>query len=311
MIHNKEAEFLYIPTGSSIENVTKLLVDKNYIMDRNSFEWLAEKKKYKFNVKPGRYRIKNKMSNNELINLLRSGIQVPVKLTFNNVRTVDEFAGVVSRKLEPDSMAILTILNNDKVLSEYGFNKSSVPALFISNTYEMYWNTDVRDFIIRMYKEYNKFWNGKRRKLASEIGLTPVEVTTVASIVFEETSRQSEYSAIAGVYINRIKKGMKLQADPTVKFAMHNFSLKRIYTKYLEYDSHYNTYKYQGLPPGPICFPSVQVIDAVLNYEHHKYLYFCAKDDLSGTHNFSTSLMQHNAYARKYQTALDKNSVKK
>jgi len=303
--------YIYIPTGSTLQDVTRILYKSNVIINRNSFEWLAEKKQYQNNIKPGRYKIKNNMNNNELINMLRSGDQTPVKLSFNNIRTLEQFAGAISKKIEADSLSLMRVFQDEITLTEYGFNKHNLPALFIPNTYEIYWNTTASDFFKRMKKEFDAFWNEDRRKKAAAAGLNPIEVSIIASIVFEESAKSKEYKTIAGVYINRIKKGMRLQADPTVKFALRNFEKKRILLKDLEYDSPYNTYVYSGLPPGPICFPGIKAIEAVINYEKHSYIYFCAKDDLSGYHNFAKTLQQHNENARRYQAALNKRNIRK
>jgi UPF0755 protein len=307
--HGNPSEFIYIPTGASFEEVMDTLCKNNYIIDKGSFEWMAEKKNYKNNISPGRYRIKNNMSNNELINILRSGKQDPVKLTINKTRTMEILAGRLSKKIEADSLSLISAFRDNELLAPYGFNSQTVAAMIIPNTYKFFWNTSAKQFAERMYKEYQIFWTEERKAKAAEINMTPLEVTILASIVTEETARSFEDPIVAGVYINRLNKGMKLQADPTVKFAIGDFSLKRILLKHLEYDSPYNTYVYKGLPPSPICIPEPACIDAVLNYQHHSYLYFCAKDDLSGTHAFAKTLVQHIKNAQAYQRALDKQKI--
>jgi UPF0755 protein len=285
------------------------LYDNNFIINRASFEWVAEKKGYADKVKPGRYELKEGMSNNALVNLLRSGKQSPVKLVFNKIRTKALFAGIISRQIEADSTKILELLNNKKFLSEFGLKPETAICLFIPNTYEFYWNTDAKAFVRRMHTEYEKFWTKNRREKARNLELSQEQVITMASIVEEETTKKDEKAKVAGVYYNRIHKGMRLQADPTVRFAVGNFEIKRILNKHLQIDSPYNTYQHSGLPPGPICIPTISSIDAVLNLEKHKYLYFCAKADFSGYHAFAKTLQEHNQNAAKYRKALNKNRI--
>ncbi len=309
VIENKEFEYIYIPTGSSFYDVKKILLDNNIISDINSFLWLAEKKNYKNHVYPGKYRINKNMNNNELINMLRSASQEPVNVIFNNIRTKSDLAGKISKQIEADSLEIIAILNNESYLAENSLNVENAMTLFIPNTYEFYWNTNASSFFKRMLSENNKFWITGRTDKLERINLTQTEVIILASIVEEETQKDDEKERLAGVYINRLNKGMRLQADPTVKFALGDFEMKRVLLAHLSYDSPYNTYKYKGLPPGPIRIPSIITIDAVLNYEQHNYLYFCAKDDFSGYHEFAKTLRQHNINAQKYQSALNKNRV--
>ncbi|MBE9468949.1 MAG: endolytic transglycosylase MltG [Bacteroidetes bacterium] len=311
VLTTKHSNYLYIPTGSNFIDLKKILFKNNIIVNVNTFEWLAEEKNYVAHVKPGRYFIKNKMSNNELINLLRSGEQTPLNLIFNNIRTKQELAQKISLQIEADSTKILKLLNNKKFLSKYNFSQHTVMSMFVPNTYQFYWNTSAEKFFDRMYNEYLKFWSDKRIKKAEKIGLSKVDVSILASIVEEETNKNSEKRRLAGVYINRLRKRMRLQADPTVIFAIGDFSIKRVLKKQLSFDSPYNTYKYRGLPPGVICIPSISSLDAVLNYETHSYLYFCAKSDFSGYHAFAKSLRQHNNNARRYQRALNKSRIMK
>ena len=209
-----------------------------------------------------------------------------------------------------DSVEIANLLNDADFIQKMGYSKETLPALFIPNTYEVYWNISAEDFMARMQKEHKAYWNEERIQKAQTIGLTPIEVATLASIVEEETANQAEKPMVAGLYINRLKKGMLLQADPTVKFSLQEFGLKRILFKHLEVDSPYNTYKYAGLPPGPIRVPSYQGLESVLNYTQHNYIYMCAKEDFSGTHNFAVTSAQHAANARKYQQALNKRGIR-
>jgi UPF0755 protein len=308
-LDGKKSTYIYIPTGANYKQVTNILYDNNFIINRASFEWVAEKKGYADKVKPGRYELKEGMSNNALVNLLRSGKQSPVKLVFNKIRTKALFAGIISRQIEADSTKILELLNNKKFLSEFGLKPETAICLFIPNTYEFYWNTDAKAFVRRMHTEYEKFWTKNRREKARNLELSQEQVITMASIVEEETTKKDEKAKVAGVYYNRIHKGMRLQADPTVRFAVGNFEIKRILNKHLQIDSPYNTYQHSGLPPGPICIPTISSIDAVLNLEKHKYLYFCAKADFSGYHAFAKTLQEHNQNAAKYRKALNKNRI--
>ncbi len=305
-----QSDYIYIPTGSTFEDVSRLLYEKGYIVNRNSFEWLADYKKYKDSVKPGKYKIIAGMNNNELINMLRSGKQEPVKLVFNNIRTKEQFAGKISKLIEADSLSIIKSLNDKETAKKYGFTQDNFIAMFIPDTYEIFWNTSAEKFLEKMAKEYKNFWTADRKAKAEKAGLKPVEISIIASIVQEETNKTDEMSTIAGVYINRIHKGMLLQADPTVKFAIGDFTIKRILNKHLQYDSPYNTYKYAGIPPGPICIPSSKTIDKVLDYEKHKYIYFCAKEDFSGYHNFAITAAEHSRNAKRYQNELNKRKIK-
>lgn len=308
-IQHDNQGYFYIATGSDISKVVNDLYHSGYIINRSSFEWLAEKKNYPLHIKPGRYKLKEGMSNNELINMLRSGDQVPVNLVLNNIRTIQQLASKVSNQIETDSASLVTLMTNDRFLRQYDLSTYTSLTLVIPDTYQFWWNTDAKSFIERMYNENQKFWNEKRVKSLKNCHLTKIEAYILASIVEEETLKPDERPDIAGVYINRIKKGIPLQADPTIKYAHHDFEMRRILKTDLDIDSPFNTYKYKGLPPGPICIPSVSSIDAVLNYSKHQYLYFCAKDDFSGYHVFAKTLSQHNQNARKYQKALDKRRI--
>jgi len=300
---------LDLPTGSSFEAVFDTLQNHDLIRHPVIFRLLAARKHYPAHIRSGHYNITDKTSYNSLINLLRAGRQVPVTVTFTHQRSVGQMAGVISRQLEFDSIALMKLIRDPEICRDLGFDTLTLPVIFIPNTYEFYWNTSALGFLKRMKQEYDKFWIPERRKAAEEIGLTPVKVVILASIVEEETWHPDEMPAIAGVYLNRLKKGIRLQADPTIKYAVGNVSKHRILTKDLQVDSPYNTYRHAGLPPGPITIPSVQAIDAVLNADKHQYLYFCAKDDFSGYHYFSRTLREHNRYAYRYRQALNKNKV--
>lgn len=302
---------IYIPTGSTYEDVTAILSEAHILVNPKSFNWVAKKKEYPDNIRPGRYVIGNGISNNRLVNMLRGGLQSPVNVTFNNLRDVDQLAGRIAKQLEVDSASMANLLHNEEYISQLGFNSRTIPALFLPDTYEFYWNTDAEGFVFRMFQEYNKFWNDERRQQASDKGLTPIQVSTLASIVNRETNMSDEMPRVAGVYLNRLKNNWLLQADPTLIFAWNDYSIRRVLEYHKQIESPYNTYKYAGLPPGPICIPSIAAVKAVLNAEDHHYFYFCAKEDFSGYHNFAKTLTEHNRNAVRYQQALNQRGIKK
>lgn len=309
-LSSSKSRFVYIPTGSTFIDVMRLLEKQGLLKNSASFQWVSEQMKYTTNVKPGKYEIKQGMNNKELISLLRSGKQTPVKLTFSNIRTVEELAGVTGGKIEADSASIAFLLKDEAFLDKYGFNARNSLCILIPNTYELMWNTSAEQFYERMAKEYKKFWNEKRRAKAKEIGLTQVEVSVLASIVEKETRKNDEKATVAGVYMNRYLKGWKLEADPTLVFASGDFSLRRVLNEHKDIDSPYNTYMYTGFPPGPICMPSVSSIDAVLNYSKHEYMFFCAREDFSGYHSFAKTYDQHLLNARRFQKELDRRGIR-
>ena len=306
----KTEKAIIIPENATISQVTDSLIRNDILLNYKAFIWGAKRKKYGENIRPERYFFKKRMNTNQVINILRGGLQFPVKVTFNNVRTKEDLAGKVSRYIEADSLSILNLFYNENKIKEFGFTPETFKSMFIPNTYEFYWTTSAAEFADRMKDEYDRFWNETRLKKAEEIGLSPVEVICLASIVQAETAKNSELKRVAGLYINRLKRGQLLQADPTVKYAVGDFSLKRILNSHLEVDSPYNTYKYAGLPPGPINFPEINAIDAVLDYEKHEYIYMCAKEDFSGYHNFAKTLAQHNRNAEIYWRKLNENRIR-
>ncbi|MBN2350472.1 MAG: endolytic transglycosylase MltG [Bacteroidales bacterium] len=308
-IPEKKFTYIFIHTGADYDHVLNSLADKKVIINLKSFKWTAERKNYKNHIHPGRYKIQHGMSNNEIINLLRSGKQEPLMLTFNNIRLIEDLASRISRQIEADSAELVNLLRDEEYISKFGFDKYSIPGMFIPNTYEFFWNTSASAFIERMNKEYLKFWNKNRLAAADKLHFTQNEVITLASIVDAETYKNDEMQRIAGVYINRLNKGIRLHADPTVIYAVGDFTIRRVLKKHLLTDSPYNTYKYSGLPPGPISIPSIVSIEAVLNFENHNYLYFCAKEDFSGYHNFAKTLAQHQQNARLYQRALNRRKI--
>jgi len=296
---------VYIPTGSDFDDVKTILYSQGIIVNRNSFEWLARKKQYPDLIKPGHYLVREGMNNDELINMLRRGEQSPVKVIFNNIRTKTDLASRVAHQIEADSASIMALLEDSVYLSGAGVDRETALTIFIPNTYEFFWNTSARQFMDRMKREYDKFWEGARAQKAMAIGLSRAEVVILASIIEKETNKNDEKARIAGVYMNRLKRKWLLQADPTLVYASGDFGLTRVLNIHKEIDSPYNTYKYPGLPPGPICIPSITSIDAVLNFEDHDYLFFCANDDLSGYHVFSNSITEHNRNARRYRKAIE------
>ncbi len=298
-------ESIYIPTGSKYNDVLKIL-DKNHLLiNRTTFLWLAKQLDYPDHIKPGKYKIEPNMSNFKLIKMLRSGAQTPVHLVVGKYRLNHQFRVFVAKNLEPDSIALQnsfdTVFANLKIDTTDHFK--DMTGYVIPNTYEFWWNVSPSKFWRTILSEYKKFWNPNRKLLAQQLGLTPYQVTILASIVDEETAMDDEKPTIAGVYINRFRKNISLQADPTVRFALHDFTIKRILFGHLKTESPYNTYKIKGLPPGPICIPSTTSIDAVLNAEQHEFMFFCAKEDFSGYHNFAKTFEEHQANAKKYQKA--------
>jgi len=300
---------IYIPEEASYQQVLDSLKANLEIRNIKMLDMVAMRKKYPELIKPGRYVVENKISYVELINMLRSGRQKPVKVTFNNIRNIYQLAGKVGGQIEADSAEIADFLSDTENYKKYGFTRENVISIFIPNTYEFYWNTSAQGFYRRMLKEYNKFWEGERDRKAAILGLTRIEVSILASIVDDEVTKGDEKPRIAGVYLNRLKNGMPLQACPTIKFALNDFTITRVLKHHLEIDSPYNTYKYKGFPPGPIGCPTIEGIDAVLNAEKHNYFYFAAKADFSGYHNFSKTLAEHNRYAAQYQKELDKRRI--
>jgi UPF0755 protein len=304
-------EYLYIRTGATFKDVYDTIQKDGMVKDTGSFYWAAQNMNYADRVKAGRYRLREGMSNRRLINMLASGAQDPVSFSFHDLRTKELFAGYVSKKLEPDSLQMLHMLDSDAFVKQYGFDTDNVYTMFLPNTYQLYWNTTPEHFFKRMHASYEKFWNGDRRAQALADNMTPIQVTILASIVDAEALHDDEMPTIAGLYINRLNKGMKLESDPTIIFALHDFTIHRVLSKDLQVNSPYNTYMHTGLPPGPVMMPSTAAIDAVLNYRKSDYLYMCAKEDFSGYHNFATNMADHLANAHKYQEALNQRNIKR
>jgi UPF0755 protein len=303
--------YVNIPTNSDYNDLKTILYKNGLVVNRKNFEWVADKKKLYELIKPGHYKITNGMRNLDLVNMLRSGSQVPVKVTFNNVRDIYQLAGRVGEQIEADSVDIANLMQDSIFLQKLGLTPATAGIIFLPNTYEFWWNTDAEAFVSRMFQEYVKFWNSDRLAKANALGFTKEKVITLASIVEKESTKNDEKPKIAGVYINRIKKGWRLQADPTLIYAWNDYTIKRVLNKHKQIDSPYNTYEHLGLPPGPICIPSIASIDAVLNYDKNDYMFFCAKDDFSGYHVFAKTNRQHSKNAKKYRKALNKMNIKK
>lgn len=301
--------YLYIKTGSNYDDLISSLQNKDVLKDLGTFKEAAGKMKLAATLKPGRYGLKQGLNNRTLINMLKAGNQEPVKLKFQNIRKKENFAAYMAKNMEADSLAFISVLDSTALLEKYGFDKENSYTLFIPNTYEMYWNISPLAFFEKMQKEYVKFWTAERRQKAEKLNLTPIQVSILASIVDSEALYDKEMPIIAGLYLNRLNRGILLQADPTVIFANNDFTVKRVTNKLLGVDSRYNTYKYKGLPPGPIMMPSINAIDAVLNKDDNNYIYMCAKEDFSGYHNFAENEAQHNINAKKYREALNKRNI--
>lgn len=304
-IKNPEKKFLYIPTGAVYQQVKDSLLKNKIISSTFWFDKIANYIDYPQKVKAGKYKIPDGMSLYHLIKMLYSGKQIPVNLVITKLRTKEDLAKKISEHFEDDSLTVIHFLNNSDSLRQFDVDSNTVMTDVIPNTYTYVWNTPVKKIFSKLYEEEQKFWNNERLEKAQKLQLTPKQVYTIASIVEEETNKQDDKGKIASVYINRLRKGMKLAADPTVKFALKDFSLKRIYLKHLETVSPYNTYLNSGLPPGPICTPSIKTIDAVLDSPQTDYLFFVARPDFSGYSDFASTYQQHQVNAKAYQKALD------
>lgn len=308
---NLTTDIVEIPTNSTFTEVVNILFENKQIEDTVSFREVAELMKYKkTTMRSGRFQIQPNWSNRSLISHLRAGKQAPVKIVLNTGRFIEDIAGKAAKTIEADSSDIAQLLHDQSVISPQGFSDETIVSLFIPNTYEFFWNTSAEKFLERMIKEHKNFWKkNNREKKALALNMSKEEVYTLASIVERETNSNPEKPRIAGVYLNRIKKGMLLQADPTAVFATRDFTARRVLNKHINFDSPYNTYKYLGLPPGPISIASISSIDAVLNAEDHEYIFFCAKPDNSGQHAFAKTLAGHNRNANKFRAWLNQQRI--
>jgi UPF0755 protein len=307
-----EEGYLYIPTGSNFKEVENLI--RPFLKRVKPFVLVAEKLNYPEAVKPGKYKIAKGMSNFELVKMLRSGNQTMVNLSFNNQDTFEKLAGRISQQIEADSISLLKAFNDNVFINEAGFTPATAIGMYIPNSYEFYWNTTAEDFMAKMLNEHNKFWDATRLEKAKKLNLTKNEVITLASIVQKETATVNERPVVAKLYLNRLASDWPLQADPTIIFALkaklgNDMVIKRVFSKDLQIDSPYNTYKNTGLPPGPISMPDISSIEAVLNPASHDYYYMCASVTTFGTHEFAKTLDQHNRNAAKYQQWLNKQGV--
>lgn len=306
---NADDTYLYIHENSSYNDVLNMLEKDAKVFNLSAFRQVSKMLQYGTKIHAGRYAIEPGTSNFRLVRALRSGRQKPLNLTFNNIRTKEQLAGRLGKQLMADSSSIISLLNDTAFLDAHDLNPNTSIALFIPNTYEVFWDLTAEELFERMEKEYCKFWNDERTAKAASIPLTPVEVSTLASIVEEETNSKKERPIVAGLYINRLKTGMPLQADPTVKFAVGDFNLRRILFGHLKSDSPYNTYIHTGLPPGPIRVASPNGIDAVLNFSRHDYIYMCASDKLNGEHEFARTWEEHLVNARRYRKVLEEKKI--
>ncbi|MDR2231571.1 MAG: endolytic transglycosylase MltG [Tannerella sp.] len=302
--------YIYIYPDKDFNDVCRQLTDSAKCLNINSFKEVAKLLKYPGNIKTGRYAVKQGMNNYDLVINLRRGQQEPVRITFNNIRLKEDLAERLSAQLMISKQDINDLLNDPSYCESIGFDTTTIMALFIPNTYEVYWNISTEKLFERMQREYNAFWTDERRNRAQQLRLSPIEVSILASIVEEESAVTDEYPTIAGLYINRLHRGIPLQADPTIKYALGDFTLQRILLEHLNIDSPYNTYLHTGLPPGPLRIPSPKTLDAVLNYSKHNYLYMCAKEDFSGRHNFAVTLAEHNRNADRYQAELNRRGIR-
>lgn len=304
-------QYLYIHTGEDFNDVYKTIREKGIVKDTATFSWAAYNMKYAEHVKPGKYRLHEGMSNRKFIRMLQLGEQEQVELSFHVFRTKEQFAGFVSKKLEADSLTLLHYLDSADFVKQYGFNTDNAFVMVMPDTYQLYWNISPEKFYKRMYTHYETFWTPERKQQAAAINLSEPQVSILASIVDAEAVYDDEMPTIAGLYLNRLRKGMKLESDPTIIFAMHDFTIHRVLNKYLSVNSPYNTYLHTGLPPGPVMLPSVNAVKAVLNYQKNDYIYMVAKEDFSNRHNFATNVAQHNINAQKFRKALDEHHIKK
>ncbi|WP_434036573.1 endolytic transglycosylase MltG [Formosa sp. 4Alg 33] len=311
---NNETAYIFIPTRASYQDVREQL--KPLLKDIETFDALAEQKKYTTHIKSGKFSITKGMTNNDIINSIRIN-SLPVQVAFNNQETIEKLAGRIATQIEADSLSLLGAMQDTTFIKENGFNKATMLGMYLPNSYEFFWNTSGVEFRDRMLTEYKRFWTSSRLAKAKAIGLSPSEVITLASIVHEESKAADEQPRIAGVYLNRLKIGMPLQADPTLKFAAYQLQeyqdtvIKRVLNKHKTIVSPYNTYLNAGLPPGLIAMPDLTAVNAVLNAEDHDYYYFAADAKRLGYHNFAKNLSQHNANARAYQNYLNRQGITK
>lgn len=308
--NGSESKTIYIHSDATFDDVLQIMKDSNVLKDISTFRTVAQLRNYDTSVKPGKYILKPGMNNQQIAGKLRSGDQDPQKVTINNIRMISDLAGKASRYFESDSITFLNYLKDPEVAASLGYNQDNFLTMFIPNTYEMFWTSTPESFVKRMKKEYDNFWTQDRINKLTANNLTPTEAYIIASIVEKESNYTPEKPVIAGVYLNRLHAGERLQADPTVVFAMGDFSIQRVLYTHLKTDSPYNTYLNTGLPPGPICMPSMASLEAVINVDKHKYMFFCARPDNSGIHVFAETYQEHLKNADNFSKWLNSLNIK-
>lgn len=306
-----ESTSIYLKENASIDDVFAEMQKRNVLMDIESFKESAERMNLGEHIHPGKYKMTSGMNNHDIISLLKSGRQEVVKVVINKLRKKEHIAKLFAKKTSTDSATFMKLFNDNGFLKKYGIDSNNVQALCIPLTYDVYWNIKPEELLDKLFKAYERFWTSERIALAQKLNLSQSEVITIASIVDEETNKNDEKENVASVYLNRIRKGMKLQADPTARFAYGDFSIKRVLNKHIRFDSPWNTYKVEGIPPGPICTPQSSSIDAVLANKQTEYIFFCAKEDFSGYHNFAKNGTEHEANANKFRKAMDDRGIKR
>ena len=309
VMNNEETAYIYLDRDDDVDSLKTKLLEVTQPSPVLGFDLSAKLLRMKGNYK-GRYAVETGASMMSVLRTVRNHLQSPVNVVVPSVRTMGDLAARVAKQLMIDSTEVAQVLTSDSVMSSLGFDRQTFPGMFIPNTYEMYWDVSAENLVQRMKKENDNFWNDTRKEKARQLGLTANQVATLASIVDSESAYNPEKPRIAGLYLNRMKKGMLLQSDPTVIYALGDFTIRRVLNKHLAVDSPYNTYLYKGLPPGPIRIPSIAGLDAVLNHEDNNYLYMCAKEDFSGSHNFAVTYAEHQANARRYMKALNERGIK-
>ncbi len=302
---------IYLKTDASIEDIYKELKERHVLVDFDSFQEMAESSNLGENIHPGKYKIEQGMNNYEIVKLLKSGKQEVVKVVINKLRKKEHIARHLAKKVSTDSASFMKLFADSSFLNKYGINTNEVQCIVMPYTYDVYWNSTPVEIFDKMHKAYKRFWNESRKEKAAKLKLSQAEVITIASIVDEETIKKDEMANVASVYLNRIRKGMKLQADPTARFAYGDFSIKRVLNKHIRFKSPWNTYLVEGIPPGPICTPSPDAIDAVLENKQTEYIFFCAKEDFSGYHNFAKNGTEHEKNADKFRKAMDARGIRR
>ncbi len=305
----KEKSYFYIPSGSTFKDVQNSLKEQKIVGNLTAFSFLAKLMDYDKSIKPGRYLIQKDMNNLDAIRMLRAGDQVPTNISFTAAKRVTDLAKPISANIQLTENQVTQLLSDSTLMKSFGFINETYISMFIPNTYEVYWNITGEKLMARLKKEYERFWTAERIEKAAAMDMSQEEISTLASIVQAETAQSDEKPKVAGLYMNRLQKGIALQADPTLIFAANDFTIKRVLNKHKEIESPYNTYLHTGLPPGPIRMPNITSLDAVLNYESHDFIYFCAKEDFSGYHNFASTYNQHLKNARKYHRALNAKKI--